>query len=88
MIRRRVIVDGRVQGVWFRESCRGEAESHGVAGYVHNRPDGRVEAEFEGPEPAVDAMVDWCRRGPSRAVVTSVEVADVPPTGDTRFAVR
>ena len=88
MVRRRVIVDGRVQGVWFRETCRRQAEGHGVRGYVRNRPDGRVEAEFEGPEPAVDAMIDWCRRGPSRAVVTGVDVADLTPTGDTAFSVR
>ena len=88
MVRRRVIVDGRVQGVWFRETCRREAESHGVSGYVHNRPDGRVEAEFEGDAAAVQAMVDWCRRGPSRAVVTGVDVADVPRTGATNFLVR
>ena len=86
-VRRRVVVDGRVQGVWFRESCRREAERAGVAGWVRNRDDGRVEAAFEGDEAAVDRLVEWCRRGPPRAVVTSLSVRDEPPEGDARFRV-
>src|ERR1041385_5889444 len=59
-----VWVSGTVQGVFFRESARAEAERRGVAGWVRNLPDGRVEAVFEGPAVEAEAMVDWCRRGP------------------------
>jgi acylphosphatase len=87
VIRRRVVVDGRVQGVWFRESCRREAEAAGVAGWVTNRPDGRVEAVFEGDEAGVERLVAWCHRGPSRAVVTSVVVTEEAPQGERGFRV-
>jgi acylphosphatase len=87
VIRRRVIVDGRVQGVWFRESCRREAEAGAVRGWIRNRADGCVEAVFEGDEPAVDRLVAWCRHGPPRAVVTSVSVREEPPEGDRAFRV-
>lgn len=76
VVRRRVQVSGRVQGVWFRDSCRREAERRQVGGWVRNLRDGRVEAVFEGPEDAVAAMVDWCRRGPRRARVDHVEVVE------------
>ncbi|MET0144600.1 MAG: acylphosphatase [Ilumatobacteraceae bacterium] len=73
-------MSGRVQGVWFRESCRREAIARDVAGWVRNRMDGTVEAVFEGPEPAVAEMVAWCRMGPPRAAVTGVDVdVDQPP---------
>ncbi|MDZ7679610.1 MAG: acylphosphatase [Acidimicrobiales bacterium] len=88
VIRRHVIVSGRVQGVWFRDSCRQRAEELGVAGWISNRPDGRVEAVFEGSPDAVDAMVDWSRRGPRRARVDDVEIADEPPDGLDGFSVR
>src|SRR4051812_47561402 len=88
MVRRRVVVNGRVQGVFFRDSCRRAAEAAGVTGWVRNRNDGAVEAEFEGPAAAVERMIAWCRSGPSRAVVTGVEVSDVAPVGETGFSVR
>lgn len=88
MVRRRVLISGRVQGVWFRETCRREAEAHGVAGSVANRTDGRVEAVFEGERGAVEALVSWCGRGPSSAVVTSVEVHEEQPQGERGFRVR
>ena len=75
-VRRRVQVSGRVQGVWFRDSCRREAERQGVGGWVRNLPNGRVEAVFEGSDDAVAAMVEWCRRGPRRARVEHVEVVE------------
>jgi len=75
-VRRRVVVSGRVQGVWFRDSCRSEAVTRGVAGWVRNRADGAVEAVFEGEPRAVAAMVDWCRHGPPRARVDGVEVTE------------
>jgi acylphosphatase len=87
MIRCRVIVSGRVQGVWFRQSCRHEAIANGVAGWVRNRADGRVEAVFEGDDGAVTRMVAWCRHGPRRAEVTDVEVAEEPEEGLTGFDV-
>jgi acylphosphatase len=88
VVARRVRVSGRVQGVWFRESCRQVAAQYGVAGWVRNRADGRVEAWFEGPADAVDAVVAWCHEGPRRAQVTRVEAVLVPPTGMADFEVR
>ena len=87
-VRVRVVVTGIVQGVWFRESCREQARALHVGGYVRNRGDGAVEAEFEGPPAAVARMIAWCREGPPRARVDDVQVEEVPPTGDERFAVR
>jgi len=69
-IRVRLIIEGRVQGVWFRESTRKEAVSLGVYGWVKNRPDGTVEALIEGPEDKVKKLVQWCRKGPPHAQVT------------------
>lgn len=88
MVRRRVLVSGRVQGVGFRLTCGREAESRGVTGWVQNRADGRVEAVFEGEEAAVEALVTWCRRGPSFAEVTSVEVKDEQLQSEPSFRVR
>jgi acylphosphatase len=87
VVRVRAVVSGRVQGVWYRESCRQQADRLGVSGWVANRPDGRVELEAEGPRPAVDALLTWARAGPQRAVVESVAVADLPPEGGRGFAV-
>ena len=88
MIRQRVVVHGRVQGVFFRDTCRREAASHRVAGWVRNLPDGSVEAVFEGEPPDVEAMTSWCRGGPSYAQVERVEVEQQPPTGERGFEVR
>jgi acylphosphatase len=87
-VRAHVWISGRVQGVWFRESCREEAERRGVAGWVRNLPDGRVEAVFEGDALAVDAVVAWCHDGPVRARVRGVERLDELPAGEVGFAVR
>ena len=87
-VRRRVIVAGRVQGVFFRDSCERRATTEGVAGWVANRNDGRVEMVFEGSPDAVDRMVRWCRIGPSRADVTAVEVVEETPEGERGFRVR
>jgi acylphosphatase len=83
----RVVVSGRVQGVFFRAGCAQEARKWGVGGYVLNRSDGRVEAAFEGEDPDVDAMVEWCRRGTDWAEVHGVEVTEEPQTGETTFDV-
>jgi len=82
------VVSGDVQGVWFRESCRREAEARRIAGWVANRNDGSVEAVFEGQEPDVAEVVAWCRTGPPRAVVTGVDVSQEQPEGLVGFRVR
>lgn len=87
-IRRRVVVAGRVQGVFYRDSCRRRARALGVAGWAVNRDDGRVEVALEGSAEAVEAMVAWCRSGPPLAVVTELEVAHEEPVGEAGFAVR
>jgi acylphosphatase len=86
--RRNVVARGRVQGVFFRDSTRREAERRGVAGWARNRADGAVEAVFEGPEDAVAAMVEFVRRGPGHAEVSGVEVRAEDPEGLQGFSVR
>jgi len=88
IVRRRALVAGRVQGVWFRESCRDQAQAAGVAGLVRNLADGRVEVVLEGPPAAVDEVVGWCRRGPRRARVDGIEVVDEGAVGQQGFRVR
>jgi acylphosphatase len=87
VIRRRVLVEGRVQGVGYRANCARQARLAGVGGGVRNLSDGRVEAVFEGPEGSVEALVAWCRRGPAYAQVRNVEVLVEDPIGDTVFRV-
>jgi acylphosphatase len=86
-VRRRVVVEGRVQGVGFRIWIRDRARTRGVAGTVGNRADGAVEAVFEGPEDAVEAMLALARRGPPNARVDRVGIADEPPRGASGFEV-
>ncbi len=87
-VRVQVVVSGLVQGVFFRDRCRDQARIEGVGGWVRNRSDGTVEAEFEGPPDAVDRLVSWCRSGPARARVDALEVSMVPSIGDQRFRIR
>jgi acylphosphatase len=87
-IRRRVVAHGRVQGVFFRDSVRRRAEAMGVSGRVGNRDDGAVEAVFEGDPGGVEALVEYCRRGPGRAVVERLEVTEEAPEGLSGFQVR
>jgi acylphosphatase len=87
-MRKRVVVHGRVQGVWFRDSTRRRAEAAGVTGWVANRPDGAVEAVFEGEPDAVTRVADWMRSGPSRAVVEQAEVTEEEPEGLHGFETR
>ena len=87
-VARRVLVHGRVQGVFFRDSARREAQRCGVAGWVTNRDDGTVEALFEGEADAVQALVAWCRDGPPQAHVERVDVEDAEPSGLGGFGVR
>jgi acylphosphatase len=88
MIRRRVIVYGLVQGVFFRDSTRRLAQRHGVSGWVANRADGAVEAVFEGEADAVERLVAFSREGPRGAQIDSVEVREEEPEGLSGFAVR
>jgi acylphosphatase len=88
IVRRRVLVEGDVQGVFFRDECRKHAESAGVAGSARNRSDGRVEVVLEGDEAAVKRLVDWCRQGSSRAEVTGAEVSEEEPEGLEDFATQ
>jgi acylphosphatase len=78
---RHLIIRGRVQGVWYRESMRQEAERLGVAGWVRNRRDGSVEAMIQGSDAALDALIQWARVGPPAARVESLEVGEA--SGDS-----
>ena len=88
MIRRRAIVYGRVQGVFFRDTARRMAEQRGVSGWARNNPDGTFEAVFEGDADAVERLVELCREGPRGAEVERVEVFDEEPEALSGFAVR
>ncbi len=88
MVRYRVLISGRVQGVFFRDTCRRKAEEYGVAGWVRNLPDGRVEAVFEGLADNVRRLLDWAHHGPRMAVVQDVAVEPEPPEGLSAFRVR
>ena len=76
---------GRVQGVSFRWYTQERARRLGVSGWVRNEPDGSVLVHAEGDDEAVDALVEWCRRGPSTAKVGDVAVRDAAPTGASSF---
>jgi acylphosphatase len=88
IIRRKVLISGKVQGVSFRETCRVVATENGVFGSVENLDDGRVQAFLEGEESAVAIVLDWCQVGPPFARVENVEVAEEAPRGETEFVVR
>jgi len=81
-LRAHVVIKGRVQGVWFRASAMEQARRAGVSGWVRNRPDGTVEAVFEGERASVMQVLAWCYRGPSSAQVTGVDVEWQQPTGE------
>jgi acylphosphatase len=86
-VRKRVIVHGRVQGVFFRDATRRLAELHGVAGSVRNTTDGTVEAVFEGLPDAVEKLVAFCEEGPRGAAVERVDVYEESPEGLCGFRV-
>ena len=87
-MRRRVVVRGLVQGVFFRDTVRRHAQSRGVAGWVRNNRDGTVEAVFEGEPEAVERLVSFVHEGPSGAVVERVDVVDEEDEGLSGFAIR
>lgn len=84
----RVRISGRVQGVFFRASCARLAEDLGLSGWVRNLPQGDLEAVFQGPDPAVEDILAWCRQGPPYARVEGVEVKAEPPLRDTGFRIE
>ncbi|MEA2404522.1 MAG: acylphosphatase [Thermoleophilaceae bacterium] len=88
LVRRRVVVRGQVQNVFFRDSTRQRARAEGVAGWVANRDDGAVEAVFEGEAGAVERLVEFCRQGPPRASVEKLDVSEEAPEGVEGFSVR
>ena len=87
-VAKEIRVHGRVQGVFFRDSCRQEAARLGVAGWVTNEPDGTVAGFIEGEVDAVEALLDWCRSGPRQAKVEKVDVTDAEPRGLSGFDAR
>ena len=87
LVRRRVTVHGRVQGVFFRDSTRERANSHGVNGWARNMPDGSVEAVLEGEPEAVDRVVRFLRSGPRHADVEWIDVEDEEPEGLRGFSI-
>lgn len=82
MVRLHVMIEGLVQGVFFRSSTQKEAVARGVFGWVRNNPDGTVEAVFEGPEDKVDEMLQWCDNGPNEAHITEVSYNYEEVTGE------
>ena len=88
MIRRRVVVHGRVQGVGFRYAVARRAQSRGLTGWVSNRPDGTVEAVFEGDPDAVESLAHFCSHGPPGAVVDDVDVVEEAAAGLRAFELR
>lgn len=89
MVRARLLISGTVQGVGYRWSCRREAQGLGLAGWVRNLPDGRVEALVQGTREQVERMIKWCYRGPEEARVADIAVSYEEPAGDLRdFGVR
>ncbi len=86
-IRKSIRAQGRVQGVFFRDSTRRRAEQLGVAGWVRNREDGSVEAMLEGEAAAVEALIELLRAGPGRAEVERLEISEEPPEGITGFRI-
>lgn len=87
-IRRRAVVYGHVQGVFFRDSTSQRARALGLGGWVRNRPDGTVEAVFEGPADAVQQILQFLHEGPPSARVTDVDATAEPPEGLMGFEIR
>lgn len=87
-VRRRVLIHGQVQGVFFRDTMRRRAQARNVTGWVTNRGDGTVEAALEGREADVEALLGFCRQGPADAEVERVDVREEPPEGSSEFKIE
>ncbi len=88
-VRLRALVEGRVQGVYFRDFTRQEAERLGLSGWVRNLKNGAVEAEYQGPEAEVKRLTAWLHQGSPRAQVLRVQTWPCPPlTEESGFLVR
>lgn len=85
MSARRVVISGKVQGVWYRAWTKGEAEKLGLKGWVRNLSTGQVEALFAGPGTSIEAMIDACRKGPPLAKVTGIESFDAEEPDKSGF---
>lgn len=88
VVRKRVVVSGEVQGVYYRDTCRRVAAQHGVNGWVRNLPDGSVEAVFEGHPDGVARLVEWAGKGPRTAFVDGVDIFEEEPEGLGGFEIR
>jgi acylphosphatase len=88
VVRRRLVIHGRVQGVFFRDTLRRVAERNGVSGWARNTHEGTVETVLEGDEGAVDRAIKWAHQGPEGAAVERVDVREEQPEGLTGFAIR
>lgn len=87
-VAKKVVVSGRVQGVFFRDTCRRVADELGVSGEAQNLQDGRVEIHLEGESDAVERVIEWCRSGTDYSRVESVEVDDEEPAGRRGFTIE
>lgn len=85
--RMHVHIEGRVQGVFFRDSMRQKARELGIAGWARNTPDGKVEAVFEGEHQSIREMLDWCEQGPPQASVQRIKTSPEAPQGESTFEV-
>lgn len=88
MVGRKIQVFGKVQGVFYRASTKTEADNLGLSGWVRNEPDGTVLIEVEGAEDKIETFVEWCKKGPQFANVTSVSVEEIDVEGMEGFEVR
>ena len=88
MIARRIQVFGRVQGVFYRASTKNEADNLGLVGWVRNEKNGSVLIEAEGNEVAINQFIEWCKKGPQFANVTSMSVEEIDSLGMIEFEVR
>jgi len=87
MKRLKITAEGRVQGVFFRDSTRNKATELGICGFVRNQPDGKVYIEAEGECAALECFSQWCHKGPKWARVDKVEIVECPPVGGMNFII-
>lgn len=83
-----ILIKGKVQGVYFRQSTKQKADELGISGEVRNLPNGDVSIQASATETQLQQFIDWCKIGPPRAIVTSVETETIKPLSFTGFAVR